>query len=258
MQAYLIYDFKDISKNTWFINHLIECFKNHDITLTLITSKDYLNIEEALFVINRSRNLDITHYFESLGIKVYNNATVSLLGNNKYEAYEVVSNLGINVLPYSLDILPYPCVAKSFDGHGGSEVALLQNEQDRIDFIHNLQKPIVYQEVCPDCGVDVRVYIINNEIYACVKRESKTGFKSNYTLGGEASLYTLTPSQQAMIEKILTLTHFDLVGIDFLLDHEGNFYFNEIEDVVGTRMLYAISDYDIVYDYVESIIRATK
>ena len=44
------------------------------------------------------------------------------------------------------------------------------------------------------------------------------------------------------------------VGIDFILDDNNKFIFNEIEDVVGSRMLYQVSDIDIVDLYLNKII----
>ena len=40
------------------------------------------------------------------------------------------------------------------------------------------------------------------------------------------------------------------VGVDFLLEKNGCMVFNELEEMVGCRMLYACSDHDIVSDYI--------
>ncbi|NLG58257.1 MAG: hypothetical protein GX540_07585, partial [Clostridiales bacterium] len=44
-----------------------------------------------------------------------------------------------------------------------------------------------------------------------------------------------------------------LIGVDFLF-HQGRLLFNEIEDAVGTRMLYALGEGDIVRDYLAHIL----
>jgi hypothetical protein len=41
--------------------------------------------------------------------------------------------------------------------------------------------------------------------------------------------------------------------VDFLF-HQGRLLFNEIEDAVGTRMLYALGERDIVRDYLAFIL----
>lgn len=254
-KAYLIYDKQDIQKNSWFINHMIEGFKAYDIELILIEEDQYLTIQDAAFILNRSRNLTISQYFEKQKIKVFNSSLVCLLGNNKYEAYEYFKNSDLNILPYQLNcIQSYPKVLKSLNGHGGSEVFLVNNPQEYQQITAHLNKDYLTQDLLADYGVDVRVYILDNQVYQCVKRVSTTSFKSNYSLGGEVSLYDLTLPQQKQLQILLDKVHFDFVGIDFLMDRHGNFYFNEIEDVVGTRMLYQLSNQDIILDYIKKIV----
>ena len=253
-KAYLIYDPVDIEKNTWFINHMIECFKQYDVELTLIKDYEYSTITSALFILNRSRNVEIATYFEKLKIPTFNSSLVCLLGNNKYQAYEYLKPFTNNILPYLYnDIIEYPCVLKSLNGHGGSEVFLIDTQETYTKSKNTLNKDFITQQLLKDYGVDVRVYILNNQIYACVKRVSHTSFKSNYSLGGSVSLYTLTSKQQQTLNTILENIHFDFVGIDFLMDQDENFYFNEIEDVVGTRMLYQLSNQDIIKDYAKMV-----
>ena len=44
-----------------------------------------------------------------------------------------------------------------------------------------------------------------------------------------------------------------MVSIDFIIDDNDQLIFNEIEDVVGARMLYKCSDIDIVREYLSYI-----
>ena len=44
-----------------------------------------------------------------------------------------------------------------------------------------------------------------------------------------------------------------MVGIDFILTRDGSLIFNELEEMVGSRMLYNCSKHDIVKEYVEQI-----
>ena len=46
-----------------------------------------------------------------------------------------------------------------------------------------------------------------------------------------------------------------MAGIDFILTKNNELIFNELEEMVGSRMLYANTDYNIVKDYVEWIYR---
>ena len=59
------------------------------------------------------------------------------------------------------------------------------------------------------------------------------------------------------MNKIIDLFEFGLVGIDFIIGDESELIFNEIEDVVGSRMLYQCApEINIVERYLRFIIRS--
>lgn len=101
---------------------------------------------------------------------------------------------------------------------------------------------------------DMRVYVIGKEIIAAVLRTAKEGFKSNFSLGGEVRLYELNEEEKTLVNLIINKFDFGLVGIDFIIGDDGELIFNEIEDVVGSRMLYKCSDINIVERYLKYIL----
>ena len=58
-------------------------------------------------------------------------------------------------------------------------------------------------------------------------------------------MHVLSERETEWIRRITAAFDFDYVGIDFLLDEEGAFLFNEIEDAVGSRTLSVCTDIDI-------------
>jgi glutathione synthase/RimK-type ligase-like ATP-grasp enzyme len=101
---------------------------------------------------------------------------------------------------------------------------------------------------------DLRVYVLGTEIIAAVLRTAKEGFKSNFSLGGEVRLYELSEEEIGVVNRIIREFDFGLVGIDFIVGDQGELIFNEIEDVVGSRMLYQCSEINIVRSYLEFIL----
>lgn len=227
-------------------------------------SDAHLSPLDVDFVINRTRDTLISTHFEKMGCKVFNSAEVTELCNHKGKTHQFINAAGIpsvktclgNVHYFKPSMLPfsYPVILKAVSGHGGDEVYKLHNEEELSAALQSLRtEDFVLQELCGTPGIDVRVFIMNGKILAAVKRSSSTSFKSNYSLGGSATAYTLKPEEKAMVDRILSLTHFDFVGIDFILDEEGQFLFNEIEDVVGTRTLYLNYDIDVAACFLEHI-----
>ena len=183
---------------------------------------------------------------------------------------------------------------KSRDGHGGTEVFLLQDPEDarryqnevrrrrsalldntcRIPSARHSGLPAeghaangaepslpadtdtawIYQEMADTPGKDLRVYVTGNRITAAMLRSSETDFRSNYCLGGQASVYKLSGTEKRIVDTILSSLDIGHCGIDFLF-HKGHLIFNELEDVVGSRMLYRYTDIDVVSDYIDFILR---
>ena len=83
-------------------------------------------------------------------------------------------------------------------------------------------------------------------------RSSQNDFRSNFSLGGSASVYTLSAEEKEMVTRLTEGLDIGHCGIDFIFDN-GEPVFNEIEDVVGSRMLYKYTDIDVVEEYVEYI-----
>lgn len=208
------------------------------------------------FAVNRTRDWRLAQELEAMGICVFNNSAVSLLGNDKAEAYKYMAGKGIAVMPtvYGAHGVPpwYPAVVKSVGGHGGTEVYLIKDYAQWERWNQNCRqqgKEYLLQKAASGLGRDVRVYIVGGKAVAAVQRCSEHDFRSNLCLGGKASLYQLSAREQDFIQKAVSGLSIGMAGIDFLF-HEGEMVFNEIEDMVGARGLYSLTDYDIVDGYI--------
>ena len=120
----------------------------------------------------------------------------------------------------------------------------------------------VCQKPASDLGRDVRVWVLGGKIVASILRVSTTDFRSNYCLGGSAQMYSLSAEEQGRVQKIIDLVTplgADYYGVDFVFDN-GRAIFNELEDAVGARMIYDLTDTDIIemyIQYIKAIIGAT-
>ena len=106
-------------------------------------------------------------------------------------------------------------------------------------------------------GKDLRIYITGGEITAAMMRQSYNDFRSNYCLGGTASVHELTDEERQIAEKICSELHPAHIGIDLIYDG-GKPVFNEIEDAVGSRMLYRYTDIDVVELYVAHVFGGSR
>ena len=274
MVFWLIYREEDTVKNKAYIESYIKLAPDFGLKCRLVLvselvcgvedGKPFVKGPEPLpaFAVVRTIDPDLSRHLELCGVRCFNSSEVSRICNNKAYTYAHLSNHGIPMpntvfvknrdLSAFLPTLECGKVIKSVSGHGGAEVTLYDGDPERIlKLVHG--DDVVVQDRIGKKAKDLRVYCLGDRILAAVLRESDDDFRANFSLGGNVSLYTLKPHEIRLVKQITARLKFDLVGIDFLLDENNNLIFNEIEDVVGARMLYKVSDIDIVDEYLSYI-----
>jgi gamma-F420-2:alpha-L-glutamate ligase len=302
MTAWMIYFRDGALYNQKYIEFYIEEGKKLGITVRLILIEELeFGVEHSRwfvrvqgketklpdFVICRAIYPLLSRHFEFMGIQVFNNSFVSEICNDKAKTYQYLAKTGIKMVDSSfyrnnqvgavIAEVNKPTEIKAVDGHGGSQVFLINRELNyskdtnvnrmagsndsaentsHKDIIKGLgSSDVVVQPLTGNRHQDLRIYVIGKEIIAGVLRTAKEGFKSNFSLGGDVHLYELSDKEKELVNLIISQFDFGLVGIDFIIGDEGELIFNEIEDVVGSRMLYQCSDINIVELYLKYILR---
>lgn len=248
MRAWLIYDEQGAERNKEYIRMHKQIGKQFDIDFTLCI-KEYARWHQQKrpdFAIVRTIDPSLTKYIEDLGVLTFNNSVVSEICNHKGKTIQYIKeNTNVPVInTVILDgkkLTPYflqshsGCVVKSVDGHGGTEVFRTDDDPNHIYSVLNGKECVLQPFVGQ--GSDIRVYVIGRQIIGAVQRISRDGFHSNFSLGGSVSLIEPDETLNDYVEQICSVFSFGMVGIDFILDGE-QYILNEIEDVVGARMLY--------------------
>lgn len=284
MVGILVYEKEAAQFNMSYINQYLEEGKKIGLDISLCyyeeirfgvknnSKKVYYQgklLDHISFVINRTRESILSKQFEGMGIPVFNSSMICEICNDKALTYQYLSNKGIRMIDSffvrNQEIAEYlqaaneTLVIKAVAGHGGKQVYLYEpSEKSKADYVDKIVaimngQDVVVQPYVKGKRQDLRVYVIGNEIVASVLRSAKDGFRANYSLGGEVSLYTLSNEEESIVRSIMKEFDFSYVGIDFLIDEEGKLIFNEVEDVVGARMLYQCSNINIVSRYLKFI-----
>ena len=209
----------------------------------------------------------IEYIREHTSVPVVPTTVISCAGDRPGEdekiSSESIGNKSYKNISDMIDHLKnYPgYVIKSATGHGGSEVMRLTGTflSPALSWLE--KDDILLQPFIDGPGEDVRVYVIGDEIVSAVKRRVGSGrsdsgeFRANASLGGEVSVYELSDDERRLVRQITDQFDFGMVGIDFIVDENGAFIFNEIENVVGARMLYrCCPDVDILDRYLKYIV----
>ena len=263
MKTVLVYDRARFARNSEFVRMIFEKFALRGWKIELKMLEDWTpgadlqgSVHDPLpdAVLMRAADPDFSRNLESLGVRVFNSSLVSEICNDKWKTYEFFSSRGVPMMPTFRigestqdPALDYPFILKSPNGHGGSEVLLVRNSLEYKNLAHSAY---IAQPLCDTPGKDLRVYCVGNQIAAAMLRTSTTDFRSNYSLGGRAVPKELDLEERTLVEKVLSFVRFDFVGID-LIYHQNHPILNEIEDIVGSRMLYRETKIDILDLFLE-------
>ncbi len=286
MLIWMVYREADAKKNEWYIREHQEIGKSMGLEIKLKLVEDLeIGVKEGAFILSEHKKSVkppkaaiirtiwplLSEHLEAMGIRVFNSALISAMCNDKARTYREILKLNIPIIPTEfvkkenlerkLTMETKPCIVKSVDGHGGSEVFLIsgEDEEEQLAKIRCLKaNDFVIQPYIEGRKQDLRVYVLGNKILSCILRTAKQGFKSNFSLGGTVCEYQLKSGELELVQKIIEAYSFDLAGIDFLVKEDGKLIFNEIEDVVGARMLYQCTKVDLVKEYLCYICREMK
>ena len=246
LRGWLIYSQYESTRNNFFVNELISNAKKSNIQLDLIIKEHIISkidvkpkiyytgkeLQIPNFAIVRANDFTLSFQLEKMGIKVFNDSQTSLICNNKYLTYCFASSLGIPTLDtflidksvpewQDIDAKLFPLVAKPLDLKGGENVVLLQNKDEFIKNSNIFDNKFLLQKPAQNLGEDVRVYLLDKKIIAAAKRKSTTDFRSNFCLGGSATIVKPNLQQLEIKEKVINNIDAHYVGMDFLFSNDS-------------------------------------
>ena len=152
----------------------------------------------------------------------------------------------------------FPVIVKPACSHGGDRILVANNKEEwREAAARILPETALQQSVVTEAGQDLRVYVLGGKLLAGVMRTARTGVVSNFKQGGHVALHELTGAEHELAQAVIDRFEqagapLHMAGVDLLYDH-GHPVLGEVEDVVGSRMLYNTSDIDIVALYLQHI-----
>ncbi len=251
MRGVIVYGEDSLGKNDFFAFKLKSELENSGLNADIV----YKVEGKPDFAVMRVYDESINAYLDERKIPTFNDSKVATICNDKWKTYLYAKNsvpMALTQRAEDCD-MPYPRIVKARHGHGGSEVFWANDEREFKDIVSNMRDSAVVQPPTGKRGRDLRVYVIGGKPVVAMLRKSESDFRSNFSLGGSAERYYPSDAEQKLISRVTMLFDFDFAGIDFLLGEDG-LILNEIEDVVGCRMVYRYTDIDIIKKYAEHIV----
>ncbi len=276
MQGIIVYERENIKKNARFIELFITHFKALGVSLTLVALDEltigvsnhtsFLFLKNVIiqpdFAVVRLMHPVLSMQLEALKIPCFNSALLSDVANDKRKTAIHFLKRGLPFIDTAFvkrgENLPnftYPVVVKASCSCGGRKVYLAHSKEETLSCLEKMQEDTaIIQPFLNADKKDVRLYMLNGTYYMGMQRFSHNDdFRSNFGIHQCARPFPKDETLIKMAEKAIQGLSSSLVGVDFLFDQKGMPYLNEIEDAVGTRMLYEMTDKDVVKDYAKLI-----
>lgn len=228
---------------------------------------------EADFAVFLDKDKYTARFLEGKGVRLFNSASAVAVCDDKMLTHIALAGKGIPMpksmpapLCYTPDAeipsssikrviskLSLPVVVKHSYGSLGKGVFLVQTEEELLQYAKELRfTPHFYQEYISESrGRDLRVIAVGGEVIAGMVRSSRTDFRSNVSLGGNAAACVPDENAAALVKRISEILGLDYCGVDLLFGKDGftvcevnsNAYFCGMEKATGVNVAAAYVEY---------------
>lgn len=213
--------------------------------------------ERVDFVVMRGYDERLSRFFSLTGATVINRWEAMALSHDKLLTHICLTQSGLPTPDCFSTASPvdYDTVARRFgagrfivkqiDGSRGSNVFLVDSPESFADAVGACGPMPLYQKAVESSfGRDLRLWIIGGTVGGCVLRQSSSDFRSNYSLGGTATLFNPPPEAAALAVAAARATGLFFAGVDLLFDGDG-FTVCEVNGNAGFRSLSAVGGPDL-------------
>lgn len=261
---------------------LQRAFDKHGVSLSLCTNAGLCHVlgeeipfgSKPDFVLFWDKDISLVQAIEAEGIRCFNSASAIEACDNKAKMHAALRGLPMPktiIAPMTFPNIGYtdtrfldtvavklgfPLIIKECFGSFGAQVYLVHNMDELISITRAHERvPLLFQElVSSSYGRDIRVNVVGNKVCAAMLRKSTSGdFRSNVTLGGEASPYSPSDAECELAISASKRLGLDFAGVDILFGESGpllcevnsNAHFKSTYDCTGINLADLIAEHII-------------
>lgn len=202
-------------------------------------------LEEVDFVINRYKYGTIKDCINRLAGRQYNsqeglncyinkaNQLAALEGGSFSFPRYILGRQGISCGEIAAHT-GLPFVAKGLCSSQGREVYLISGEEEYQEMWrkHSGEELLFQEFIKNSFGRDIRFFLVQGEVAACMERRSKEDFRANFALGGNVQKYEINGRIREIGREIYKRTSLDFIGVDLLFGKE-DYLFCELNVTPG-------------------------
>lgn len=216
----------------------------------------------------------VVRQFEMMKVYTVSGADGLMQARSKFQATQILSMSGIPVpktaFPHYTQDIPQviaavggaPVVIKVLEGTHGLGVVLAETQQmaeSVIETLFKLKAKFIVQEfIRESSGLDMRAFVIGDEVVAAMTRRAKPGdFRSNLHRGGNAIATELSPLEKETAVRAAKAVGLPVAGVDMLLSDSGPLVL-EVNSSPGLEGIEKSTGIDVtarIYEYLEKQVK---
>ena len=225
----------------------MEAAQKQGVELLSRTNADFMRgipAGECDFALFYDKDVRLAQQLEAQGLRVFNSADAIAVCDDKTLTYLSLRAAGIpqpesllcpmtfpgvdygdmHFVEEAADVLGLPMVIKEGCGSFGQQVYLAQDAAQAKAIIARIgAKPALFQRYVKECaGHDERLFVVNGQVIAAIRRESRNGdFRANIENGGYPVAYEPTKEECALAVRACQALKLDFAGVDLLPGASG-------------------------------------
>jgi len=221
------------------------------------------SLEQVVF------RMDLLHRAEANGVRVLNPPRAVEVCVDKYLATARLHAAGMRV-PATIACQQADAALEAFGQLGGDVVVKPLFGSEGRGMLHisdpelawrtfrtleRTQSVLYLQQFIRHPGWDVRVFVLDGEVLAAMRRSSIEDWRTNVAQGGSAEPMRLGPELEALALRATKAVGAVVAGVDLLPGPDGGWYVLEVNAVPGWRALAPVTGVDVAVALVDFLAR---
>lgn len=219
---------------------------------------------------NTYQGASIVRHFESMGVYSVACSQGIIDSRDKWTCFQILAGAGIPMPKTTLGSEQYlssfvkdfgnnPVIIKILEGTHGQGVILCESFKNALSTAETLQaanvKFIIQEFIAESQGTDLRAIVIDGQVVAAMKRQSKDGdFRSNLHRGGSAVSLQLSQQEKELAIATAKTIGLHVCGVDILTSKRGPLVL-EVNSTPGLEGIETTSGVDVSTKIIQSIER---
>lgn len=183
--------------------------------------------------------LAVIRQMERMGVRVFNGSATIESVADKLHTHQILAESDLPTprtmlakFPVNMDLVEqeigFPVVVKTLLGVNGSGVFLINDRAALTDLMELIQETnpniqLIFQKfIANSKGRDIRVFVVEGEVIACMERRAVDGgFKANFSQGGAVEEYPIDEAGKELAIRVAEVLDIQVAGVDLLFTEDG-------------------------------------